>query len=373
MQTYIGDHYVYMPKNWHDAIESTSYLEKVSITKFASFIYNYAESNNLVEDNKYIHCDGKLQNILRLDTIPLSYVTETCYDICKMFARRVADGESFSLLPAILQQYCNIFYNDTLKDVKRNIGLDLVSFDEEDVSSDEENVFVDERVGDDFIDYRDDQWYSNLQRAYKEFAETGNLSMYASFFNCAFMYGKDKYGVHGLLLPGWIQVRYVIPLADYHFKAQVERTCSHQLHLSRDLCNFLGVSPLERMSKCGVAVKIYDYVKEHGLEGSTIGTIDPDGNLEKIVGTRGERLEILTARSTELEKRGRKFTPVLSSDLTYYNLQVHLDKHYLYRKYLMGLNDLYEWKGVLEDIRRKKGKDSTSYNILKRIRAWWST
>ena len=90
------------------------------------------------------------------------------------------------------------------------------------------------------------------------------------------------------------------------------------------LCDFLKIKRGEEIARTDVTKKIIQYIKEHNLETQeNKRNIKPDALLETIVGNSDERIS-----TTERQKLHNPKTEV-TDQLGYFNLQVHLNKHFI--------------------------------------------
>lgn len=105
--------------------------------------------------------------------------------------------------------------------------------------------------------------------------------------------------------------------------------------ISETLCDFLNIPRGTEIARTDVTKKIIAYIKEHSLEvPENKRIINPDARLESIVGNMSDRLETMTRQfiikppksGSQLEKEGP------TGKLGYFNLQVHLNKHFIRSK-----------------------------------------
>ena len=94
--------------------------------------------------------------------------------------------------------------------------------------------------------------------------------------------------------------------------------------ISDELCDFLGVEHGTKMARTEVTQHLIKYIGENELrkEGNK-RNINPDEVLERLVGGSEDRRHTMEER-----KKIRPDTEV-TDELTYFNLQVHLNKHFI--------------------------------------------
>jgi len=110
-----------------------------------------------------------------------------------------------------------------------------------------------------------------------------------------------------------------------------------QCRVSENLRLFLGLAPGEKIARLDVEQKIIKYIKDHNLESEDRQLIFPDDRLEKVVGTSQERKKLIEEKYGKLRSSCREvdrwkaelMTNVYGRDLTYFNLQLHLNKCFL--------------------------------------------
>ncbi len=91
-----------------------------------------------------------------------------------------------------------------------------------------------------------------------------------------------------------------------------------------ELCDFLGLDHGSSIARTDVTRRVIEYIKANNLEKSgNRRNIEPDEALEKIVGGPDER-----RRTMEQQKLTRP-NAVVTDELSYFNLQVHLNKHFI--------------------------------------------
>ena len=91
-----------------------------------------------------------------------------------------------------------------------------------------------------------------------------------------------------------------------------------------ELCDFLGMPHGSSIARTEVTKKVIEYIKSHDLEKHDYRrNIQPDSFLEKLVGTPKERKLTMEKRSLIKPKT------VVTDELTYFNLQVHLSRHFI--------------------------------------------
>jgi|SRR6478609_665793 len=107
------------------------------------------------------------------------------------------------------------------------------------------------------------------------------------------------------------------------------------------LCDFLGLEHGSSIARTEVTGRVIEYIQGNELEDKTNRrNIVPDDALEKLVGNAEERLRTMEARKKELEEISARFPDdekkrekaekcVVTDKLTYFNLQVHLNKHFI--------------------------------------------
>jgi len=107
------------------------------------------------------------------------------------------------------------------------------------------------------------------------------------------------------------------------------------------LCDFLSMDHGSSIARTDVTRKVIRYIKDNQLEEKeNRRNIEPDDALEKLVGGADERLKTMEARKAELEaiankspndkkKREKADKCVVTDKLSYFNLQVHLNKHFI--------------------------------------------
>ena len=102
--------------------------------------------------------------------------------------------------------------------------------------------------------------------------------------------------------------------------------------VSESLRLFLGLAPGERIARIDVTQKIIAYIKDHNLESEDRLLIFPDDPLEKVVGTYEERkksMEEIQNSDREIDRMKADRMTKITGDLTYFNLQFHLNKCFL--------------------------------------------
>ncbi|RKO89973.1 hypothetical protein BDK51DRAFT_36472 [Blyttiomyces helicus] len=96
--------------------------------------------------------------------------------------------------------------------------------------------------------------------------------------------------------------------------------------ISDELCDFLNVPRGIEMARTDVTKKVIAYVKDHKLEiRGNKRNIEPDAALEHLVGTaqvRQNRMQI---------RRQTKPLTTVTNALTYFNIQTHLNPHFIRR------------------------------------------
>lgn len=91
-----------------------------------------------------------------------------------------------------------------------------------------------------------------------------------------------------------------------------------------ELCDFLEVEQGSRMARTDVTKRVIAYIKANKLENEkNHRNIEPDEALEKLVGGADER------RATMEERKKRKPDTQVTDVLSYFNLQVHLNRHFI--------------------------------------------
>jgi len=107
------------------------------------------------------------------------------------------------------------------------------------------------------------------------------------------------------------------------------------------LCEFLGLDSGSSIARTDVTRKVIRYIKDNELEEQeNHRNIVPDSALEKLVGNAEERLRTMQARKAQLvelaerdpsnPKKQKKAQKCLVTDkLSYFNLQVHLNKQFI--------------------------------------------
>jgi upstream activation factor subunit UAF30 len=94
--------------------------------------------------------------------------------------------------------------------------------------------------------------------------------------------------------------------------------------ITDELCDFLGLDHGSSIARTDVTKKVIEYIKAHSLEkGGNRRNIEPDAALEKLVGTAEER------RNTMENRKKIKPRTAVTDELSYFNLQVHLNKHFM--------------------------------------------
>lgn len=107
------------------------------------------------------------------------------------------------------------------------------------------------------------------------------------------------------------------------------------------LCEFLGLEVGSSIARTDVTRRVIEYIQGNELEDkSNRRNIEPDDALERLVGNAEERLRTMEARKRELDdiaashpndkkKQEKAQKCVVTDKLTYFNLQVHLNKHFI--------------------------------------------
>lgn len=91
-----------------------------------------------------------------------------------------------------------------------------------------------------------------------------------------------------------------------------------------DLCDFLKLERGSSIARTDVTKMVIAYIKEHNLEkGGNRRNIEPDEALTRLVGDADER------RKTMERRKEIKPKTVVTDELSYFNLQVHLNKHFI--------------------------------------------
>lgn len=96
--------------------------------------------------------------------------------------------------------------------------------------------------------------------------------------------------------------------------------------ISEELCDFLGIERGTKIARTDVTKKVIEHVKKQKLENEKENNrrnILPDAALERLVGNAEER------RKTMENRKILKPKTVVTDELTYFNLQVHLNKHFI--------------------------------------------
>ena len=90
------------------------------------------------------------------------------------------------------------------------------------------------------------------------------------------------------------------------------------------LCDFLKLEHGTKIARTDVTKKVIEYIKANNLEkGGNRRNIEPDEPLIRLVGDADER------RQTMENRKKIKPKTVVTDELSYFNLQVHLNKHFI--------------------------------------------
>ena len=98
--------------------------------------------------------------------------------------------------------------------------------------------------------------------------------------------------------------------------------------ISDELCDFLHLEHGSSVTNHDVTTKIITYIKQHELLHGF--NIEPDLDLEKLVGNAEERLQTMEKTKLRRITKGRDIN--VTDKLTLFNLHEHLNKHFLNRK-----------------------------------------
>lgn len=106
------------------------------------------------------------------------------------------------------------------------------------------------------------------------------------------------------------------------------------------LCDFLGIDRGSSVARTDVTRQVIKYITDHNLKEAGNGrNIIPDETLERLVGGAEERYRTMEERKAFLKDMSERYPNkeewkekyekcVVTDQLTYFNLQVHLSKHF---------------------------------------------
>jgi chromatin remodeling complex protein RSC6 len=339
--------WVYMPQSWHDFMKSSAYSKKANVTTFLKSIYDYVEKRNLYsqqididddddddkdknkdKDKWIINCDEKLQGVLYEPKIIIRKLETHIFSLLKYVYKT---SNVYSFIWNIVVQYP--FIEHTLEEFKNITGFKLYKegwiLEDDWENEDFENLFNKKSSLKDYctaiykllIDVEEEEWEIFLEEEWNDI-RLENLN------NGEF--------------PQNLKVKYLVPLLNYeyyqHYVNKIENWSgfAQSYFLSFTLCDFLGITVDDKLSRTEVTRRIINYIKDNKLEDAdNRRIIIPDDSLTKVVGTPEEREQLLLARKCDLEKRGyienaKKVN--VSEQLSYFNLQLFLNKHFLKKR-----------------------------------------
>ena len=104
---------------------------------------------------------------------------------------------------------------------------------------------------------------------------------------------------------------------------------ARQTRIGKDLCEFLGLAPETLISRIEVTKKMHEYIKSHNLEREgNKRLINANEKLDNLLGNFDYRLKVMEARHLVKPKSKTAVT----GDLDYFNLQTHLNPHFVIEK-----------------------------------------
>lgn len=417
----------YIPKQWHDFISSQDYSKKVNLTRFYKSIYDHVDKYNLyTEDKQSITCDNILRKLLHNVTIKYVKVQEVIQHLLQYLVSVDGNDGKFYLLLwdyVTSDHFKNEDEQQTLGQFQESTGLrlwmtphyippknfDSDSSDDDEYEADTEDNSVEEKVD-------DVSWKQEIKDAYEEYLSDMMKSVkdknqmkeiIDTYKSCLFdVFGEvywKKMSAYVPNLPRCCEMKYVLPVLDGIFSPSISSNSSSQVSgfaqptsVSNELCEFLNIPPYQKVPRTHVTKVIIDYIKDQHLEDpENRRIIHPDKRLERLVGTEEDRAELMKERVRQLIESGKEDRAKkadTTGTLTYFNLQLCLNRHFLKNKEMMtyGLSMYDGWKDILPEIRSRKRKreddvnddavddvdgkhsnNETTWNVLKRLKSWF--
>ena len=290
----IANHnWAYLPKQWHDAMGSTAYNEKANLTKFFKWLFQECsapQSIGLQGDTKhgnsgiYKHVDYLLKHVVYLPSTGHIVL----FNLLKSLRQIHLDEEDVEEFSDISKTEGRRMLEMTLSELKDEYGIQLYS----------ENA-------------------------------TPNTSQYEGLYeeSDVIAEGKNPFGIEAYLLSPEVRLSEIINEFTFYFPTDTGNYgFALPTYLSSAMCHFLNVPPGTMESRTEVTRFVIEYVQSNSLQDiQNRKIIHPDAKLLALVGTEAERLSRMEQRALVRPNRNL----IVTSDITFFNLQVHLTPHFL--------------------------------------------
>jgi len=297
----IANHnWAYLPKKWHDAMGSTAYNEKINLTKFFKWLFEECsapKSIGLQGDTK--HGNSEIYNHVGYLLKHVVYLPSTgnivLFNLLKSLRQINLDDEDVIQFSEISKTEGRRMLEMTLSELKDEYGIQLYS----------ENA-------------------------------TPNTSQYLQSFNEGLYEGSDviaegenSFGIKAYLLSPEVRLSEIINEFFFYFPSNFRYFSAgftSPTYLSNAMCHFLDVPPGTMESRTEVTRSAIVYIQSNSLQDNqNRKVIHPDAKLLALVGTEAERLSRMEQRALVRPSRNLNVT----SELTFFNLQLHLNQHFL--------------------------------------------
>ena len=325
----------YLPKQWHDIIGSTGYQSKYNLTSFFKIIYDKLDAGATVKT------DDLLRSIARRG----EYFTSSAENLQKQVRHLVkhlvktTDG-NYDLLWDFVRTYPD--KDITLEEFQRLHGYKLFSDSTEDLQEGWETDEVRKELGSPNEDENSLSYLENLR-------------------DFGLIVDNDD---EGFQIPKNLTLRYFAPVmeefisdrASYHMDNE-DSGYAAPTYLSNELCQLLEIPIYQKIPRTEVTRRIITYIMKNQLtDANDRRIIHPDEQLSKVVGTEEERIETMQQRKDLIKSKyptnaKKADSVVVTGDLTFFNLPVHLNKHFSKSKKLIGLYGCEGWGDVLDELK----------------------
>ena len=315
----------YVPKDWHDILlKDNKYDEKVNLTRIFKAVY---DSSEITYDDGVMHFNSKLEPLMKVFELDYTAVQDhiriLLLHLCKV---QINDDTYYELLWDRIQNIIETVDGAdkwTVEQLSDYLQLSVNLY-----SSDYDLPEYENFNRDNFVSYDGDP-----NRVFEYFE-----------------YGANPFGMGSFLLPRNLKL---FQLADSCYKFFTwEKYCelnfNKPIHISKKMSSFLNIPFDKKIGRTEVTKRLLDYIKDHGLEDpSNRQKLIMDSKLESIIGDTDERLKVLETRRTI------RSTTVVTTNVTYFNLQIFINKHFPKTKKDVSFGlpfNIPQWKEIYNEM-----------------------